>query len=69
MDETTHIFVAIRGIAIALSLVAERFEYDDPEKRRKRTVQAITFLKDAEKTLEELLAKLDEKAVERREEI
>lgn len=69
MDERGYVFVAMRGLFRAGSLLAEGFEYDDPKKRRKETLKAIRFLRDAEKTLEELSARLDEKVVERREEI
>ncbi|MFQ6077311.1 MAG: hypothetical protein ACE5Z5_14490 [Candidatus Bathyarchaeia archaeon] len=41
MNERAYVSVAIRGLRVAISVLADRFEYDNPEKWRKGTIQAL----------------------------
>jgi len=68
MSGKAYVFVAIEGLCVAISVLVDRFMYDDPEKWRWGIVQSLKFLRDVEKTLEEFSAKLEGEGVEREEE-
>ena len=63
-----HVFVAIKGLCVAISVLANRFVDDNPEKWRRGIVQSLKFLRDAEKALEKLSAKLEGEGVKRENE-
>lgn len=59
MNERAYVFVTIKGLCLAISVLADHFVDDNRETWRRGTVQSLKFLRDAEKTLEEFSVKLE----------